>query len=61
MKTTLIAAVIALMSATTSVSANPLSVNAGWTGSHVGNFSYWNNSGTGQSITCQRIGGFTYC
>ena len=37
------------------------SANAGWTGNQIGSFTYWNNSSTGQSITCNQIGNFTYC
>lgn len=34
---------------------------AGWTGSKVGNFSYWNNTSTGQQVTCSQVGEYTYC
>ncbi len=35
--------------------------NAGWTGNRIGNFTYWNNPSSGQSLSCTRIGQFTYC
>ena len=35
--------------------------NAGWTGSRLGNMTYWNNLSTGQTVTCSQIGNITYC
>jgi len=60
MKKIIIAA--ALVTATLTGSfAVASTANAGWTGNKIGNFSYWNNTSTGQSFSCQRIGQFTYC
>ena len=42
-------------------SAMASSANAGWMGNQIGNFTYWNNSSTGQSITCTHIGRHTFC
>ena len=46
---------IAILAATT------IAAHAQWTGSRVGNNTYWNNSRTGQSTTCSRVGNTVYC
>ena len=38
----------------------PVQPNERWTGQQLGDFNYWSSS-SGQRVTCQTIGTFTYC
>lgn len=46
---------VAILASTT------IAARAQWTGSRIGQYTYWNNNVTGQSVTCSRIGNYTYC
>ena len=43
------------------LASTAVAAHAQWTGSRVGNNTYWNNNVTGQSVTCSRVGNQTFC
>jgi hypothetical protein len=34
---------------------------AQWIGGQIGNFTFWSNGSTGQTVTCTRVGNYTFC
>ena len=43
------------------LASTAIAAHAQWTGSQVGNYTYWNNQQSGQTVTCSQIGNYTYC